>query len=67
MKNVRVFYLKIFQVLEVKFSIYLDSRVFVMVCYVVLVIVFRLSWHFALAVFERLSMSGWKTCVSNYC
>ena len=30
MKNIRVFYLKIFNVLEVKFSIYLNRRVFVM-------------------------------------
>ena len=31
MKNIRVFYLKIFRILEVKFSIYLNSRVFVMI------------------------------------
>ena len=30
MKNIRVFYLNIFQFLEVKFSIYLNRRVFVM-------------------------------------
>ena len=30
MKNIRVFYLKIIQFLEVKFSIYLNRRVFVM-------------------------------------
>ena len=30
MKNIRVFYLKIFQFLELKFSIYLNRRVFVM-------------------------------------
>ena len=30
MKNIRVFYLKIFGFLEVKFSIYLNRRVFVM-------------------------------------
>ena len=30
MKNIRVFYLKIFSFLEVKFSIYLNRRVFVM-------------------------------------
>ena len=30
MKNIRVFYLKIFQFLEVKVSIYLNRRVFVM-------------------------------------
>ena len=30
MKNIRVFYLKNCQFLEVKFSIYLNSRVFVM-------------------------------------
>ena len=30
MKNIRVFYLKIFSFLEVKFSIYLTRRVFVM-------------------------------------
>ena len=30
MKNIRVFYLNIFQLLEVKFSIYLNRRVFVM-------------------------------------
>ena len=30
MKNIRVFYLKKFQVLEVKLSIYLNRRVFVM-------------------------------------
>ena len=30
MKNIRVFYLNIFQFLEVKFSIYLKRRVFVM-------------------------------------
>ena len=30
MKNIRVFYLKIFRFLEVKFSIYLNRRVFVM-------------------------------------
>ena len=29
-KNIRVFYLKIFSFLEVKFSVYLNSRVFVM-------------------------------------
>ena len=33
MKNIRVFYLKIFSFLEVKFSIYLNRRVFVMVLY----------------------------------
>ena len=31
MKNIRVFYLNIFQFLEVKFSIYLNRRVFVMI------------------------------------
>ena len=31
MNNIRVFYLKIFVFLEVKFSIYLNRRVFVMV------------------------------------
>ena len=31
MKNIRVFYLNIFQLLEVKFSIYLNRRVFVMI------------------------------------
>ena len=31
MKNIRVFYLNIFQFLEVKFSIYLNRRVFVKV------------------------------------
>ena len=31
MKNVRVFYLISFQFLEVKFSIYLNRRVFVMI------------------------------------
>ena len=30
MKNIRVFYLKIFRFCEVKFSIYLNRRVFVM-------------------------------------
>ena len=30
MKNIRVFHLKIFQFLEVKFSTYLNRRVFVM-------------------------------------
>ena len=30
MKNIRVFYLKIFIFLEMKFSIYLNRRVFVM-------------------------------------
>ena len=30
MKNIRVFYLIFFQFLEVKFSIYLNRRVFVM-------------------------------------
>ena len=30
MKNITVFYLKIFSLLEVKFSIYLNRRVFVM-------------------------------------
>ena len=30
MKNIRVFYLKTFQFLEVKFSVYLNRRVFVM-------------------------------------
>ena len=30
MKKIRLFYLKIFQFLEVKFSIYLNRRVFVM-------------------------------------
>ena len=30
MKNIRVFYLKIFSFLELKFSIYLNRRVFVM-------------------------------------
>ena len=29
MKNIRVFYLNIFQFLEVKFTIYLNRRVFV--------------------------------------
>ena len=33
MKNIRDFYLKIFQFLEVKFSIYLNKRGFV-ICYV---------------------------------
>ena len=32
MKNIRVFYLKIFSFLEVNFSIYLNRRVFVMDC-----------------------------------
>ena len=32
MKNIRVFYLKIFSFLKVKFSIYLNRRVFVMLC-----------------------------------
>ena len=32
MKNIRVFYMKIFRFLVVKFSIYLNRRVFVMVC-----------------------------------
>ena len=32
MKNIRVFYLKIFSFSEVKFSIYLNRRVFVMDC-----------------------------------
>ena len=31
MKNIRVFHLKIFQFLEVKFSTYLNRRVFVMI------------------------------------
>ena len=31
MKNIRVLYLKIFSFLEVKFSIYLNRRVFVMI------------------------------------
>ena len=31
MKNIRVFYLKIFVFFEVKFSIYLNRRVFIMV------------------------------------
>ena len=31
MKNIRVFYLKIFSFLEVKFSVYLTRRVFVKV------------------------------------
>ena len=30
MKNIRVFHLKFFQILELKFSIYLNRRVFVM-------------------------------------
>ena len=30
MKNIRVFHLKFFQILEVKFSTYLNRRVFVM-------------------------------------
>ena len=44
MKTIRVFYLNIFQFLEVKFSIYLNRRVFVMI-YTVYpsVIVFRLK------------------------
>ena len=33
MKNIRVFYLKIFSFLEVKFSIYLNRRAFVMIIY----------------------------------
>ena len=32
MKNIRVFYLKIFSFLEVKFSVYLNRCVFVMTC-----------------------------------
>ena len=32
MKNIRVFYLKIFSFLEVKFSIYFNRRVIVMDC-----------------------------------
>ena len=31
MKNIRVFHLKIFSFLEVKFTIYLNRRVFVMI------------------------------------
>ena len=34
MKNIRVFYLKKFSFLEVKFSIYLNRRVFVMIKFV---------------------------------
>ena len=33
MKNIRIFYMKIFQFLVVKFSIYLNRRVFVMSCW----------------------------------
>ena len=33
MKNIRVFYLKFFHILEVKFSIYLNRRVFVMITF----------------------------------
>ena len=33
MKNIRVFHLKIFSFLEMKFSIYLNRRVFVMVAH----------------------------------
>ena len=36
MKNIRIFYLKIFFVLVVKFSVYLNRRVFVMSGYVFL-------------------------------
>ena len=36
MKNIAVFYLKIFSFLEVKFSIYLNRRVFVMIASIVL-------------------------------
>ena len=32
MKNIRIFYLEIFPFLVVKFSIYLNRRVFVMTC-----------------------------------
>ena len=34
MKNIRIFYLKIFKFLVVKFSIYLNRRVFIMSCYI---------------------------------
>ena len=34
MKNIRVFHLKIFSFLEVKFTIYLNRRVFVMILYI---------------------------------
>ena len=33
MKNIRVFYLKFFHILEVKFSIYLNRRVFVIITF----------------------------------
>ena len=33
MKNIRIFYLKICQFLVVKFSIYLNRRVFIMYCF----------------------------------
>ena len=39
MKNIRIFYLKIFLSLVVKFSIYLNRRVFVMFYYFLLVYV----------------------------
>ena len=38
MKNIRVFYLNIFQFLEVKFSIYLNRRVFEMLIKLILAI-----------------------------
>ena len=40
MKNIRVFYLNIFSFLEMKFSIYLNRRVFLMVCLHVLLLSF---------------------------
>ena len=43
MKNIRIFYLKIFPFLVVKFSIYLNRRVFVMKWYHLLMILLLLS------------------------
>ena len=48
MKNIRVFYLKIFNFLEMKFSVYLNRRVFVMgalCCYANALKFYRLKIH----------------------
>ena len=47
MKNIGNFYLKIFSFLEVKFSIYLNRRVFVMVSPVIVIPVYlQFAWYF---------------------
>ena len=55
MKNIRVFYLKIFRILEVKFSIYLNRRVFVMIFYIFWFMVLFMSISGILRIYVRIT------------